>query len=148
MITLHNKSQISNSRATGSLPDGRLPALTAVGPRVANRPVVTAPPALRKHDPTHRPSRQSRTAPLVSALVSERSRVNGQVIVAGRGWARRTATVEADTLVYVGPEAAVDASAQLQAEPWRIAGICREFRDGREAYEDCFSHFVGGLRQP
>ena len=68
MITLHNKSQISNSRATGSLPDGRLPALTAVGPRVANRPVVTAPPALRKHDPTHRPSRQSRTAPLVSAL--------------------------------------------------------------------------------
>ena len=87
-------------------------------------------------------------APLVSALVSERSRVNGQVIVAGRGWARRTATVEADTLVYVGPEAAVDASAQLQTEPWRIAGVCREFRDGRESYEEFFSHVVGDLRQP
>ncbi|HEX5640298.1 MAG TPA: hypothetical protein VFX81_10920, partial [Burkholderiaceae bacterium] len=87
-------------------------------------------------------------APLVSALVSERSRVNGQVIVAGRGWARRTATVESDTLVYVGPGAATDACAQLQAESWRIAGVCREFRDGRESYEDFFARVVGDLRQP
>jgi NAD(P)-dependent dehydrogenase (short-subunit alcohol dehydrogenase family) len=67
-------------------------------------------------------------SPLVSALVSERSRVNGQVIV--------------------GPDAAADASTQLQAEPWRIAGVCREFRDGRESYEEFFSHVVGDLRQP
>jgi NADP-dependent 3-hydroxy acid dehydrogenase YdfG len=86
-------------------------------------------------------------APLVSALVSERSRVNGQVIVTGGGWARRCATVEADSLVYVGPGAAADASAQLQAEPWRIAAVCREFRDGRESYEEFFSRIVGDLRQ-
>ena len=87
-------------------------------------------------------------APLVSALLSERSRINGQVIVTGGGWARRSATVEADTLVYVGSGAAADASAQRQAEPWRIAGVCREFRDGRESYEEYFSRVVGDLRQP
>ncbi len=87
-------------------------------------------------------------APLVSALVSERSRVNGQVIVAAGGWARRAAAVEAESLVYVGPGAPVDASAQLQAEPWRIAGVCREFRDGRESYEEFLAHVVGDLRQP
>ena len=34
------------------------------------------------------------------------------VIVVGGGWARRCATVEADSLVYVGPGAASDASAR------------------------------------
>jgi len=87
-------------------------------------------------------------APLVSALVSERCRVNGQVNGAGPGGARRAATVEADSLVYVGPGAAADACAQLQAEPLRIAGVCREFRDGRESYEEFFSRAVGDLRQP
>jgi len=69
-------------------------------------------------------------APLVSMLVSEHSKVNGQVIVAGRGWARRSTTVELDSLVYVGQEAPLDASAQLSAGPLRVEGICREFRDG------------------
>jgi len=87
-------------------------------------------------------------APLVSALVSELSSVNGQVIVVGRGWARRTATMEADTLVYVGLDAPHDASAQLQVQPWRIDGVCREFRDGKESYEDFCSRVVGHLRQP
>lgn len=87
-------------------------------------------------------------APLVSSLVSEHSRVNGQVIVVGQGWARRAATVELDTLVYVGPEAPTDASAQLGGEPLRIDGICREFRDGRESFADFLSRTVGGLRQP
>ena len=40
-------------------------------------------------------------APLVAALVSEHSGVNGQVLVAGRGWARRAAVVELDRLVAV-----------------------------------------------
>jgi NAD(P)-dependent dehydrogenase (short-subunit alcohol dehydrogenase family) len=86
-------------------------------------------------------------APLVSALVSEHSRINGQVIVVGQGWARRAATVELDALVYVGPDAPADASAQLIGEPLWIAGICREFRDGRESFADFVSHTVGDLRQ-
>jgi len=86
-------------------------------------------------------------APLVSMLVSEHSKVNGQVIVAGRGWARRSATVELDPLVYVGQGAPIDASAQLVAVPLRIEGICREFRDALESYEDFQARVVGDLRQ-
>lgn len=87
-------------------------------------------------------------APLVSALVSERSRINGQVIVVGRGWARRAATVEADTLVYCGAGSPDDACTQRLAEPVRVAGVCREFRDGKESFEDFCSCIVGHLRQP
>jgi len=86
-------------------------------------------------------------APLVSMLVSEHSKVNGQVIVAGRGWARRSTTVELDSLVYVGQEAPLDASAQLSAGPLRVEGICREFRDALESYEDFQARVVGDLRQ-
>jgi NAD(P)-dependent dehydrogenase (short-subunit alcohol dehydrogenase family) len=86
-------------------------------------------------------------APLVSALVSERSRLNGQVLVVGQGWARRAATVELDALVEVGPEAPVDAFAQRVGEPLRIPGVCTEFRDGRESFADFVSRTVGDLRQ-
>jgi NAD(P)-dependent dehydrogenase (short-subunit alcohol dehydrogenase family) len=86
-------------------------------------------------------------APLVSALVSERSRINGQVLVVGQGWARRAATVELDALVEVGPEAPVDAFAQRVGEPLRIPGVCTEFRDGRESFADFVSRTVGDLRQ-
>jgi len=87
-------------------------------------------------------------APLVAMLVSELSRVNGQVIVAGRGWARRSDTVEVEPLVYVGHDAQSDASTQLINGPLRIAGFCREFRDALESYEDFQSSVVGDLRQP
>jgi NAD(P)-dependent dehydrogenase (short-subunit alcohol dehydrogenase family) len=86
-------------------------------------------------------------APLVSALVSERSRINGQVLVVGQGWARRAATVELDTLVQVGAEAPLDAFAQRVGEPLRIPGVCTEFRDGRESFADFVSRTVGDLRQ-
>jgi NAD(P)-dependent dehydrogenase (short-subunit alcohol dehydrogenase family) len=87
-------------------------------------------------------------APLVSMLVSEQCRINGQVIVAGRGWARRSANVEFEPLVYVGHDAPSDASTQLMGSPLRIQGICREFRDALESYEDFQSRVVGDLRQP
>ncbi len=87
-------------------------------------------------------------APLVSMLVSEHSRVNGQVIVAGRGWARRSAMVELEPLVYVGDDAPFDASTQRFGGPLHIQGICREFRDALESYEDFQAHVVGDLRQP
>jgi hypothetical protein len=85
---------------------------------------------------------------LVSTLVSEHSKVNGQVIVTGRGWARRSATVELDPLVYVGQDAPLDAPTQRPVELLRIAGICREFRDALESYEDFQARVVGDLRQP
>jgi hypothetical protein len=97
--------------------------------------------ALANMDPEH-------VAPLVSMLVSEYSTVNGQVIVAGRGWARRSATVELDPLVYVGHEAPLDASTQLSAGPLSIPGICCEFRDALESYENFQTRLVGDLRQP
>jgi len=75
-------------------------------------------------------------APLVSALVSEKSPVNGQVIVVGRGWARRAATVELDELVYVGADVPVDASAQLQGGLLDVPGVCREYRDGLESFTE------------
>jgi NAD(P)-dependent dehydrogenase (short-subunit alcohol dehydrogenase family) len=87
-------------------------------------------------------------APLVSMLVSEHCRVNGQVLVAGRGWARRSATVELEPLVYVGQQAPVDALTQLPAGLLRIEGICREFRDALASYEDFQGRVVGDLRQP
>jgi hypothetical protein len=87
-------------------------------------------------------------APLVSLLVSEHSQVNGQVLVAGRGWARRSATVELESLVYVGPAAPTDASAQRFGDPLRIEGFCREFSNALESYADFQSSVVGDLRQP
>jgi len=75
-------------------------------------------------------------APLVAWLVSERSQVNGQVIVAGRGWARRAATIELEPLVRVGPDAAADAAAQLQSAPLQVPGVGREFPDALAAFQD------------
>ena len=76
-------------------------------------------------------------APLVSALVSERSTVNGQVFVVGRGWARHAAVVELDGLVRVdGASLAGDASAQLQRPLLDVTGTCREYPDGRASYDD------------
>jgi NAD(P)-dependent dehydrogenase (short-subunit alcohol dehydrogenase family) len=75
-------------------------------------------------------------APLVSALVGAQSRVNGQVIVVGHGWARRAATVECDAMLDVSPAAAVDASEQLMTGLLHVPGVCREFRDALEAFAD------------
>jgi NAD(P)-dependent dehydrogenase (short-subunit alcohol dehydrogenase family) len=74
-------------------------------------------------------------APLVASLASERSRVNGQVIVVGHGWARRATSVELAGLVEVGPGAPVDASAQLAGPLLNVAGVCREYRDALDAFE-------------
>ena len=75
-------------------------------------------------------------APLVSALVSEHSRINGQVLVVGHGWARRAASVEADELFSVTADGAIDAWAQRLDGPLRVAGVCQEFRDALEAFAD------------
>jgi NAD(P)-dependent dehydrogenase (short-subunit alcohol dehydrogenase family) len=75
-------------------------------------------------------------APLVARLVSEKSRVNGQVFVVGRGWARRATTVELEPCVYVGTGEPADAVAALQGERLHVPGVCREYADALEAYAD------------
>jgi NAD(P)-dependent dehydrogenase (short-subunit alcohol dehydrogenase family) len=75
-------------------------------------------------------------APLVARLVSEKSRVNGQVFVVGGGWSRRATTVELERCVDVGPGAPADALAALQGEPLNVPGVCREYADALAAYAD------------
>jgi NAD(P)-dependent dehydrogenase (short-subunit alcohol dehydrogenase family) len=87
-------------------------------------------------------------APLVSMLVRPDCTVNGQVLVSGGGWARRSTAVECEPLVRVAPTPATDASAQLQGAPLQVAGACRDFRDALESYDDFKSRVVGHLRQP
>jgi NAD(P)-dependent dehydrogenase (short-subunit alcohol dehydrogenase family) len=75
-------------------------------------------------------------APLVTALVRADSHVNGQVIVAGKGWARRATTVELDQMVAVTGPDFDDACAQLTGQPVLVGGVCRSFSDALEAYGD------------
>jgi NAD(P)-dependent dehydrogenase (short-subunit alcohol dehydrogenase family) len=88
-----------------------------------------------------------RVAPLVSVLVSADSRINGQVLVAGGGYVRRSAAVEADDIVTVARLEAGDASTQRLSPPLHVAGSCREFRDALESYDDFKRSVVGHLRQ-
>ena len=87
-------------------------------------------------------------APLVSVLVSERSEVNGQVIVAGGGWARRTATVEVDSSSTSGRTRQLMRPRNCRRVRGELTGVCSEFRDAQESYEDFCAHVVGDLRQP
>lgn len=85
-------------------------------------------------------------APLVGALVDSRSRVNGEVIVVGLGWARRAATVE---LAPVFPAAVYALQKECVpgiAAPLVVPGICREFADALQAFGDF--HQVAGERGP
>lgn len=75
-------------------------------------------------------------APLVADLVAARCRVNGEVIVAGLGWARRAATVELDggaraTSYAVQEERPAATPALLQ-----VPGACAEFPDALQAFAD------------
>ena len=105
----------------------------AIAPYAATRmtsPHVTDPAERRATAP-------ERIAPLVAALVSQRSRVNGQVIVAGGGLARRATTVELDRLIEIGDAFdATDASAHLLDTSLVVAGVGRAFADGRASYEE------------
>ena len=102
----------------------------AIAPYAATRMTgATVPEAERiAMSPEH-------VAPLVAALVSRHSQVNGQVIVVGRGWARRATSVELSGLVDVGADAPVDASAQLNGPLLNVPGVCREYRDALDAFE-------------
>lgn len=76
-------------------------------------------------------------APLVAALVEARSRINGEVIVVGLGGARRATTVE---LAPVLPAASYALQKERDAgtppPPLLVPGICREFTDALQAFDD------------
>ena len=74
-------------------------------------------------------------APLITALVAAESRVNGQVIVVGQGWARRATTVEIDPLVGVEGGLAGDVFVQRSGIAANAAGG-REFANALESYAD------------
>lgn len=75
-------------------------------------------------------------APLVAALVDADSRVNGEVIVVGLGWARRATTVE----LASGSPGDVYAVQEGHSAtgPARVAApnICSEFPDALQAFDD------------
>jgi NAD(P)-dependent dehydrogenase (short-subunit alcohol dehydrogenase family) len=75
-------------------------------------------------------------APLVAALVSERCTINGQVLVVGRGHARRATTVELPELVDVADDTAADAFMQRPITMIDVPGAAREFRDALEAFAE------------
>jgi NAD(P)-dependent dehydrogenase (short-subunit alcohol dehydrogenase family) len=82
-------------------------------------------------------------APMVAYLVSERSQLNGQVIVAGKGGFRRAAMVEGPGLGYT--EVAALTPEQLERDMERILsmdGAC-EFADAQQSFHDCFRRYPG-----
>lgn len=85
-----------------------------------------------------------RVAPLVSALVSAHSRLNGLVLVVGHGVARRAATIECEPLVPVSGADLADASAQRFGGLLDLPGVGREFADALSAFHD-FSARAKGL---
>ena len=75
-----------------------------------------------------------RVAPLVAELVSAQSRINGEVIVAGLGWARRATTVELEPGVATDSFALQNES--LQHQRLHVAGVCAEFGDALQSFAD------------
>jgi NAD(P)-dependent dehydrogenase (short-subunit alcohol dehydrogenase family) len=84
-------------------------------------------------------------APLVAYLVSERSRLNGEIIVAGKGGFRRAATVEGAGLGYAS-EAALTPE-RIDADRERILSMtaAREFADALAAFEHFAAAFPGAI---
>jgi NAD(P)-dependent dehydrogenase (short-subunit alcohol dehydrogenase family) len=85
-------------------------------------------------------------APLVAALVSARSRINGEVIVTGLGWARRAATVELMPAVPAASYALQNDVATTRRELLQVPGVCAEFGDALQAFADYRDTVSGDLR--
>jgi NAD(P)-dependent dehydrogenase (short-subunit alcohol dehydrogenase family) len=82
-------------------------------------------------------------APMVTLMVSEKSSMNGQVIIAGRGAFRRAANVEGRGLRYAEPtEATAEALARDVAEILDMEGAA-EFADAMAAFQQLFGQGSG-----
>lgn len=88
-----------------------------------------------------------RVAPLVTALCRPESGINGQVIVAGGGWARRAQAVESDAMFRVASGDALASLASFDAALMQVDGVCRGFEDALDAYTDFRGAVSRGLRQ-
>lgn len=75
-------------------------------------------------------------APLVADLVAARCRVNGEVIVAGLGWARRAATVELSGGRVAASYAVQEDRHEPLAARLELPGVCAEFADALQAFAD------------
>jgi NAD(P)-dependent dehydrogenase (short-subunit alcohol dehydrogenase family) len=115
----------------------------AIAPYAATR--MTAPYIT---DPAQRvTAAPEKVASLVAALAHEQCQVNGQVIVAGHGGARRATSVELDELVRTGPDySADDATQQFRRPLLNVPGTCREFADGLASFEDFARSVARGLQ--
>jgi NAD(P)-dependent dehydrogenase (short-subunit alcohol dehydrogenase family) len=82
-------------------------------------------------------------APMVAYMVCDRSRLNGQVIVAGKGGFRRAATVEGAGLGY--SRAAELTPEQIDRDLDRILSMegAREFPDALQSFQDFMRSFPG-----
>jgi NAD(P)-dependent dehydrogenase (short-subunit alcohol dehydrogenase family) len=82
-------------------------------------------------------------APLVALLVSEQTRLNGQVIMAGRGVFRRAASVEGRGLVCADPAQLTPEA--LAADIERLVDMqgAAEFADAMASFQDLFSQHPG-----
>jgi multifunctional beta-oxidation protein len=82
-------------------------------------------------------------APMVTLLASEQTRLNGQVIMAGRGVFRRAANVESRGFGYA--DAASVTPEMLEADIDRLVDMqgATEFTDAMASFQDLFARQPG-----
>jgi NAD(P)-dependent dehydrogenase (short-subunit alcohol dehydrogenase family) len=117
--------------AAEGLPHGIL--VNAIAPYAATR--MTAQHSSERMQAALQPEF---VAPLVAYLVSEQTRVNGQVLVAGKGGFRRAATIEGPGLHY--RDAAGVTPGHIERDLERIMDMtgAREYADGMVSFKDFF----------
>jgi multifunctional beta-oxidation protein len=82
-------------------------------------------------------------APLVTLLVSEQTRLNGQVIMAGKGMFRRAATVESRGFGYAEPAQVTPEMLAADIEQLVDMEGATEFADAMASFEDLFARQPG-----
>ncbi|HKU13827.1 MAG TPA: SDR family NAD(P)-dependent oxidoreductase [Steroidobacteraceae bacterium] len=82
-------------------------------------------------------------APIVTLLVSEQTRLNGQVVMAGKGVFRRAATVESRGFAYPDPLQATPEALALEIERLIDMSGAVEFADAMASFGDLFAKNPG-----
>jgi hypothetical protein len=82
-------------------------------------------------------------APVVTLLVSEQTRLNGQVIMAGRGMFRRAANVESRGFGYADPAQVTPEMLADDIERLVDMAGAVEFADAMASFQDLFARSAG-----
>jgi NAD(P)-dependent dehydrogenase (short-subunit alcohol dehydrogenase family) len=82
-------------------------------------------------------------APIVALLVSEQTRLNGQVIMAGKGMFRRAANVESRGFGYADPQRVTPEALAADIEQLLDMDGAVEFPDAMESFRDLFARQPG-----